>query len=280
MFGRLFKIQFKMRSKRAYTMILIQFVVALACTIFIFVRFSNWHFYLTNDTSSFFPEILTIFLFFAFFIGFYYYLFTIIQNERDNRNQSFRLIPLSDSKYYLNNILSSFAALVYFVFLEIVCLALLSGISYLLNNDFRQNTINTLNQLITTLPKLNFEFYLTYANLFFILILFCFYIYFIVSFLNFTSRTIMNFLPGTSNRIVLGIIRIIVILLIAWLISRAFNFLGTIISSNGPFFSGNGIGKSTISDLAIANIWLFVIDMVFLAADLFLFEKFFEPRER
>lgn len=90
----------------------------------------------------------------------------------------------------------------------------------------------------------------------------------------------MNFLPGTSNRIVLGIIRIIVILLIAWLISRAFNFLGTIISSNGPFFSGNGIGKSTISDLAIANIWLFVIDMVFLAADLFLFEKFFEPRER
>ncbi|BDR60524.1 hypothetical protein [Lactobacillus xylocopicola] len=282
-FNRLFAELFKSKTKKAYSMLLIQFVVALALTIITFISVGSPEVAIKNNTfTSFFPGLLATYATLSFLFIPVFYITTCIANERTNRNQTFRLVPISDSPFYLDNILSSFVALAYYGILNVLSIFILFGASYTFDASFRQVTKLDFSNLQAALQRADINFgsdvVFNLLGILMLLILISFFGYFIVSFLNFSSSAILDFLPDVSNKTVLRIIRLVLIIFIAWLLTRANGYLARIIASPLDFFLGTGDNAS--NKLGISILVMLAIDIVFLVADTFLMSKFFEAREK
>lgn len=267
----LFKELLKRKIQRVNIIVTIQFVSAIALAFFtnFSINLGMIHTRLTNP-ADFLTEILACFgsLFFVF--GLILFLLTISQNERLNRDQTWRIIPITDGKFYIENIFSSFISLIYFVLVNVIIVFILLLICVLFNSKFRQNLG------INIHPSLEFFYVIIVA------ILSCFFMFLIASFLNFSSIAISDFLPQGSNRTILFLVRLLIIIVIIgfiWKINSVFSFY--------DFFTGNFnlvnlkvTSLNSLVELENLMIVLFVIDLVILALNLFLINHFFEPEKK
>lgn len=267
----LFKELLKRKIQRVNVIVTIQFVSAIALAFFTNFSINSGmvHTRLTNP-ADFLTEILACFgsLFFVF--GLILFLLTISQNERLNRDQTWRLIPITDGKFYIENIFSSFISLIYFVLVNVIIAIILLLICVLFNSKFRQDLG------INIHPSLEFFYVIIVA------ILSCFFMFLIASFLNFSSIAISDFLPQGSNRTILFLVRVLIIIVIIgfiWKINSVFSFY--------DFFTGNFslvnlkvTPLNSLVELENLMIVLFVIDLVILALNLFLINHFSEPEKK
>ncbi|RMC46425.1 hypothetical protein [Lactobacillus sp. ESL0230] len=272
-FKSLFSQQFKQKTKNLYLILLIEFIGSIAITFFS----SRYDAYSYNGSvlDTFMIKLLSIYGTIMIFSTFAFYIIICFINEKINLSQTWRLTPINDSLFYISNILSSFVTMVYFKLLELVTVAIFSGIYYVISPQVRTNVAVTLNELNKyTNSRLGDLYNIFDKTLIFItiMILFALLTYLIISFLNFTSRAIMNFLPYVSGRGVSSIIRLAIIWLIAWLLVK----ISSLIKMNNIF---SGFMVDDKSSLLIILV-LLILNLFFLIVNVFLMQHYFEAIEK
>lgn len=220
------KQMFKQKSKFIYLILLVQLIAVIASLVFNIQTIAQGEFQeiLYNNT------IFTTVLFDVIFLGIMCW-----QNEKINLSQTWRQIPISSTKFYLANIMSTLICCVYIFIIQIIA------------------------NIIVTAPKVTrvFNDLIGYADytanfwnrglifgLFLVLIVITISMF--VSFTNFSTRVIVDFLPIKNTTwvkmLVMGILVIIGVYVGMQINSHFTNFMVTNFTHSVMIYSN--IGKS------------------------------------
>ncbi|WEV37982.1 hypothetical protein OZX58_04325 [Lactobacillus sp. ESL0680] len=271
-FERLFTELFKQKSKKAHLMIMLQFVSALVTTIFNYFESTGEMKFVLQKENGFLTFLFVIFFLFSFLFLPIYLIVTSLQNERINHSQTWRLAPMSDDNIYLDNMLSSFVNFIYLALLQTLGSIFLFGLSYL----FNKQTKNGWDEMLAAIRKGN-QSRATLTDLLgivLIAILLGLLVYLVISFLNFTSQAIVDFLPAVSSKFIVTIIRLILIIAIMWLLTRVYLFVKPIVASPLSYL----LGEKELELWPAVGLFT-IIDVVLAAVNMFLISKFFEAKQ-
>ena len=269
----LFNRMFQEKSKTVYLIFLIQVFASFCFTIF--AAFSAHGDPQIVDGSSkeninSFLAYLCVFavmmLITSFFADFIYWVISSIKNEKINRSQTWRLIPISDTKFLLSNFGTAFLSYIWLGILEFVTAAITALPLFLSSGEIK-----------TALGRANWNidaqscWQMLGALVLVILLGYAWYA--IVSLLNLSSRSIIDFLPNGSNKLLIFVVRVITIVVVIWLLGYAGNALigatNQILSLNTS--ENRGMGPVLIQFL--------VFDTVITLIDIFLLNKFVEAKQ-
>ncbi|WP_127345603.1 hypothetical protein [Lactobacillus amylolyticus] len=277
-FWTLFRELFKQKSKPAYIVFLIQVAVALV-TLFITAT-TTPNFKSAQMFGNKIPWLpawilmyIVIFLMYSFIADFAYLLLTAWKNEKINCSQTWRLVPMSYGKIYLCNTLSSFCSFIYLVIMQSIVGLIGCLIAYASSNGIRKAIAYALHQeaVVDHWADVNIGDFLV---LILFMILLGLFWYVIISFLHFTSRAIVDFLPMMSNKFIVFVIRAIVLIVIVYSVIWAMNMFGEIYS-NPWFFKDSSFASSFMPE----TIELLIFDLIFGAANYALIDKFVEAKQ-
>ncbi|MEB3365324.1 hypothetical protein SDC49_22590 [Lactobacillus sp. R2/2] len=203
---------------------------------------------------------MALFASLTFFFGPILFILIVVENERLNRNQTWRLAPISDGKFYVANILSSFVSLVYFVLLDVLIAICFLFLSIFTNTKFGKN--------LQIKVDLNSTAVLSFIGIILLLILTCLFLYFLVSFLNFSSQAILDFLPHASSHILISFVRIFIIIVLVGLLVRLYSVFANYII-NILLLRSTGL-----AGLESVVLMMFIIDLIILGINVFLINHF------
>lgn len=272
-FNTLFNRMFQEKSKSVYLIFLIQAFASLCLTIIVFVSGNGTpEFVNGNDTSNvnlvvaFLAVYAVMMLITSFVADFVYWIVSSIKNERINRSQTWRLIPVSDTKFLLGNFGTAFLTYIWLGILETVTI-LITLLPMLSDQEVRK----VLSHVSLNLSAHDWQEMLASLGL---IILIGYAWYAIVSLLNLASRSIIDFLPGGSSKVLTFIIRVVVIIAIIWILGHAASIIFSVLGEFSPFAVNN-----YDIDYATTLLQLLVFDVVITLIDIFLLNKFVEAKQ-
>ena len=272
-FNTLFNRMFQEKSKSVYLIFLIQAFASLCLTIIVFVSGNGTpEFVNGNDTSNvnlvvaFLAVYAVMMLITSFVADFVYWIVSSIKNERINRSQTWRLIPVSDTKFLLGNFGTAFLTYIWLGILETVTI-LITLLPMLSDQEVRK----VLSHVSLNLSAHDWQEMLASLGL---IILIGYAWYAIVSLLNLASRSIIDFLPGGSSKVLTFIIRVVVIISIIWILGHAASIIFSVLGEFSPFAVNN-----YDIDYATTLLQFLVFDVVITLIDIFLLNKFVEAKQ-
>ncbi len=272
-FNTLFNRMFQEKSKSVYLIFLIQAFASLCLTIIVFVSGNGTpEFVNGNDTSNvnlvvaFLAVYAVMMLITSFVADFVYWIVSSIKNERINRSQTWRLIPVSDTKFLLGNFGTAFLTYIWLEILETVTI-LITLLPMLSDQEVRK----VLSHVSLNLSAHDWQEMLASLGL---IILIGYAWYAIVSLLNLASRSIIDFLPGGSSKVLTFIIRVVVIIAIIWILGHAASIILSVLGEFSPFAVNN-----YDIDYATTLLQFLVFDVVITLIDIFLLNKFVEAKQ-
>lgn len=214
-FGTLFRQLFLQKSRSAYLIFGIQFLAAFVLTILTLgsAGLNNPKIDQTaiNTVAGAFLTFIVLFLMLCFLTAPVYLVMTSWKNEKINRDQTWRLIPISSGKFYLSNTLSSFAAYIYLEIMQLVLMLVGFFGVYLASSEVRKGV----SEVIAEATNNNADYGMLVEYLIIGLLLNLFW-YVMISFYHFLSRSVIDFLPTASNRFVIFIIRVLVLVVVIY----------------------------------------------------------------
>ena len=272
-FNTLFNRMFQEKSKSVYLIFLIQAFASLCFTIIGFVSENGTpEFVNGKDTSSvnvivaFLAVFAVMMLITSFIADFVYWIISSIKNEKINRSQTWRLIPVTDTKFLLSNFGTAFLTYIWLGILETVTI-LITLLPMLSDQEVRK----VLSHVSLNLSAHDWQEMLASLGL---IILIGYAWYAIVSLLNLASRSIIDFLPGGSSKVLTFIIRVVVIIAIIWILGHAASIIFSVLGEFSPFAVNN-----YDIDYATTLLQLLVFDVVITLIDIFLLNKFVEAKQ-
>lgn len=272
-FNTLFNRMFQEKSKSVYLIFLIQAFASLCLTIIVFVSGNGTpEFVNGNDTSNvnlvvaFLAVYAVMMLITSFVADFVYWIISSIKNEKINRSQTWRLIPVSDTKFLLGNFGTAFLTYIWLGILETVTI-LITLLPMLSDQEVRK----VLSHVSLNLSAHDWQEMLASLGL---IILIGYAWYAIVSLLNLASRSIIDFLPGGSSKVLTFIIRVVVIIAIIWILGHAASIIFSVLGEFSPFAVNN-----YDIDYATTLLQFLVFDVVITLIDIFLLNKFVEAKQ-
>jgi multisubunit Na+/H+ antiporter MnhF subunit len=272
-FNTLFNRMFQEKSKSVYLIFLIQAFASLCLTIIVFVSGNGTpEFVNGNDTSNvnlvvaFLAVFAVMMLITSFVADFVYWIVSSIKNEKINRSQTWRLIPVSDTKFLLGNFGTAFLTYIWLGILETVTI-LITLLPMLSDQEVRK----VLSHVSLNLSAHDWQEMLASLGL---IILIGYAWYAIVSLLNLASRSIIDFLPGGSSKVLTFIIRVVVIIAIIWILGHAASIIFSVLGEFSPFAVNN-----YDIDYATTLLQFLVFDVVITLIDIFLLNKFVEAKQ-
>ena len=272
-FNTLFNRMFQEKSKSVYLIFLIQAFASLCLTIIVFVSGNGTpEFVNGNDTSNvnlvvaFLAVYAVMMLITSFVADFVYWIVSSIKNERINRSQTWRLIPVSDTKFLLGNFGTAFLTYIWLGILETVTI-LITLLPMLSHQEVRK----VHSHVSLNLSAHDWQEMLASLGL---IILIGYAWYAIVSLLNLASRSIIDFLPGGSSKVLTFIIRVVVIIAIIWILGHAASIIFSVLGEFSPFAVNN-----YDIDYATTLLQFLVFDVVITLIDIFLLNKFVEAKQ-
>lgn len=229
-FNTLFNRMFQEKSKSVYLIFLIQAFASLCFTIIGFVSENGTpEFVNGKDTSSvnvivaFLAVFAVMMLITSFIADFVYWIISSIKNEKINRSQTWRLIPVTDTKFLLSNFGTAFLTYIWLGILEAVTI-IVTLLPMLSDQDVRK----AIGQASIHLSARDWQEMLASLGL---IILIGYAWYAIVSLLNLASRSIIDFLPGGSSKVLTFIIRVVVIIAIIWILGHAASIIFSVLET-------------------------------------------------
>ncbi len=272
-FNTLFNRMFQEKSKSVYLIFLIQAFASLCFTIIGFVSENGTpEFVNGNDTSNvnlvvaFLAVYAVMMLITSFVADFVYWIVSSIKNEKINRSQTWRLIPVSDTKFLLSNFGTAFLTYIWLGILETVTI-LITLLPMLSDQEVRK----VLSHVSLNLSAHDWQEMLASLGL---IILIGYAWYAIVSLLNLASRSIIDFLPGGSSKVLTFIIRVVVIIAIIWILGHAASIIFSVLGEFSPFAVNN-----YDIDYATTLLQFLVFDVVITLIDILLLNKFVEAKQ-
>lgn len=277
-FWTLFRELFKQKSKTAYWVFLIQAAAGLVSLLISATTTPNF-----KDAQIFGNSIpwflawilmyILIFLMYSFLADPIFLLMTAWKNEKINRSQTWRLVPMNDGKIYLCNSLSSFCSFIYLLIMQAVVGLIGFIIVYASSNEIRKAIAEGLHKEFVVDHVADIDISNFLILILFMILLGLFW-YVIVSFLHFTSRAILDFLPMASNKLIIFIIRAAVLIVVVYFLIYSFELISEI-GINPSFIQGNPF----ISNMAPSIISLAILDLLIGAANYVLINKFVEAKQ-
>lgn len=268
-FWILFKQMWTQKRRFIYLVFLIDICVVLFLSGY-FLLFKNWDWFSNTPARDLGQFWRNNFAGVTLYIDFAFCAITCWQNEKINLSQTWQLVASDERKTYLANIFSSLAACGYFFLLQqIVNILLLipSCGTDCFGQAFREFGLYP----IKTIPgvEVTYNQMLIFHWLFIVLIIL--FIYFFISFANFASRVITDFLPFKSTLWAR-------LLIIAILVIVA-SYGGMIfISKLQGFIDHKHLFQAT-DPIWLNDLCLFVVSFILSILDLVLVKKFIEAKE-
>lgn len=235
-FNTLFNRMFQEKSKSVYLIYLIQAFATFFFTIMMTVSAGghSQEVVVGNARESINPIVEFLFMFAvmmfmtSFIAVFVYWIVSSVKNERINRSQTWRLIPISDTKFLLSNFGTAFFTYIWLGILEIATV-IVASLPLLLSSK----------EIKIALQRSNFDFSAQdWGQLLgglFLMILLGYAWYAVVSLINLSSRSIMDFLPSGSSKVLVFFVRLVTVIVIIWLFAYAGTTLFSVIGRFTPF---------------------------------------------
>lgn len=276
-FGEVFRVLFRQKSKTAYEVFGTQLLGALIATIF--ALFSDGKVSLSPEISgihvSFVVGLLLMYVIIFLSLSSIFhlaYLYLIARKaEKINRSQTWRLLPISSSKFFTANTVSSAVSYLYLVVLDVLVALFGSVVSYLASGNVRKSLAIVLNELKIEdfHPNLVVGIELAVAVLLLGLFLFVF-----ISFYHFAYVSIVDFLPGKKNKFVLFLLRIISLVAVVYILYWAMQVVGHVTSLLDSIWTVSDEGTYGLVVVIFA-----LMNLVFGGASIWLFNKFVEAKQ-
>lgn len=274
-FNQLFTNFFARKSKLAYLIYLVQAAAALILTILGSVT-SGFHFYddkigseHIDAVATFFLSWLLIFVIFTWLAEPICVLISSFHNEKINRAQTWRLIPISDTGFYLANTLSSFFVFIYLVLLQLLTCGLIFGLIYLADSNVR----TAFARLFSGAQAMNLpnNFGLMVFSTIILVILFALLWYIILSFYHFAYRSLMDFLPWT-NKFWLFLVRLVTLIIIVFSVNQ-------ILNNVFGLFKNLEMSSDAALNLQVTIMGIAVLDLLFGGLNVCLLHNFVEAKQ-
>ncbi|NRO09682.1 ABC transporter permease [Lactobacillus helveticus] len=277
-FNTLFNRMFQEKSRTVYLIYLIQAFASLCFSVWMIISMKgdpnvmviNGHHEVTNHLI-FYLLIFGVMMFItSFFANFVYWIISSIKNEKINRSQTWRLIPISDTKFLLSNFGTAFISYLWLMILEGIIVAV-TCLPVLTVNEVRKN----LADFFSRSQQLGTQDWWGILGALVLVILLGYAWYAIVSLINLSSRSIMDFLPNGSSKFIMFIVRVVIILAIIWLLSKATTVVFGAIGNLIPFLADGN------KDLQMSGtlVEFLLFDLVVTLIDILLLNKFVEAKQ-
>lgn len=274
-FNSLFGRFFVKKAKNAYSLLILQVIGALAFSVCGLLIGTGGFYEFLNLYTELLPDWLMGFLILSFFCITYFFIYMAVKNERLSHNQTWRLAATSDSKFYLANSLSSFVTFIYFIVLDIIVAGILFYFSYQIDQNFKSSWQKMIKQLNPAFDVNTVHFII---NIIILVMLCCFFLSLLISFLNFASKAIMDYLPSFSSRLLVSFFHLIIVIIIAMLFARMEMFFANQIMGN--ILNLLNFKPAYDSNLLYANIIISTVNLILLGVNIFLFDYFYEADEK
>lgn len=274
-FNSLFCRFFVKKAKNAYSLLILQVIGALAFSVCGLLIGTGGFYEFLNLYTELLPDWLMGFLILSFFCIIYFFIYMAVKNERLSHNQTWRLAATSDSKFYLANSLSSFVTFIYFIVLDMIVAGILFYFSYQIDQNFKSSWQKMIKQLNPAFDVNTVHFII---NIIILVMLCCFFLSLLISFLNFASKAIMDYLPSFSSRLLVCFFHLIIVIIIAMLFARMEMFFANQIMGN--ILNLLNFKPAYDSNLLSANIIISIVNLILLGVNIFLFDYFYEADEK
>lgn len=274
-FNSLFGRFFVKKAKNAYSLLILQVIGALAFSVCGLIIGTGGFYEFLNLYTELLPDWLMGFLILSFFCIIYFFIYMAVKNERLSHNQTWRLAATSDSKFYLANSLSSFVTFIYFIVLDIIVAGILFYFSYQIDQKFKSSWQKMIKQLNPAFDVNTVHFII---NIIILVMLCCFFLSLLISFLNFASKAIMDYLPSFSSRLLVSFFHLIIVIIIAMLFARMEMFFANQLMGN--ILNLLNFKPAYDSNLLYANIIISIVNLILLGVNIFLFDYFYEADEK
>ena len=271
LFGRFFV----EKAKNVYSFLIIQTVGALAFSVFGLLIGTGKISEFLNSYTELLPDWLMGFCLLGVFFVIFFFIYIIVKNEKINHNQTWRLTAISDEKFYIANSLSTFATFVYFIILNFIVAGILLTVSFFTDNAFRNSCERMFKQFRPNFEPNTIRFIF---DIMLLLLLCCFFISLLISFLNFSSKAIMDYLPVASSGLIVKLLHIFIVIVIALLFTKAEKFfVDQVLGSLLNFLNFNPAYNNA---LPYVNVIVVVVNLIMYVINIFLFKYFFEAEEK
>ena len=277
-FNTLFNRMFQEKSRAVYLIYLIQAFSSLCFSLWMIfsmrgepnVMMINGHREVTNHLIAYLLIFGVMMFITSFFANFVYWIISSVKNEKINRSQTWRLIPISDTKFLLSNFGTAFISYLWLIILEGITVAV-TCLPVLTVNEVRKN----LSGFFEESHRLAVQDWWSLLGALVLVILLSYAWYAIVSLINLSSRSIMDFLPNGSSKFIMFIVRVVIIIAIIWLLSKATTVVFGAISNFIPFLA-DGNNDLQMSGTLVAFL---LFDVVVTLIDILLLNKFVEAKQ-
>lgn len=268
-FKALFNQMGKKKRRSVYLLALLQLVAASMFTVWVLLSSSG--FSKADRPLAWFVLVFTL----APLADIAYVVLSTWQNEKEYSSQTWRLVPISSSKFYLANILSAIVNGLYLVLIQIG-MGIITFLPAIFSKEVRTNiwefgqAISKENQAGTLWHK----FFATFPiaemlSAFLAFLLFAILVYSSVTLLNLSSRTITDFIPGNHNKVIRFVIMIILV------------FIFLVIAGNlGGLITQLRWGETTNSLIGFteSNLIMALIDLILGLLNVWLLKNFHEGK--
>ena len=277
-FNTLFNRMFQEKSKSVYLIYLIQAFASLCFSLWMIfsmrgepnVMMINGHREVTNHLIAYLLIFGVMMFITSFFANFVYWIISSVKNEKINRSQTWRLIPINDTEFLLSNFGTAFISYLWLIILEGITVAV-TCLPVLTVNEVRKN----LSGFFEESHRLAVQDWWSLLGALVLVILLGYAWYAIVSLINLSSRSIMDFLPNGSSKFIMFIVRVVIIIAIIWLLSKATTVVFGAISNFIPFLA-DGNNDLQMSGTLVAFL---LFDVVVTLIDILLLNKFVEAKQ-
>lgn len=278
-FGQLMRPLLKRKNKLSYLFLVLGMIASAVISVWTTVSVQTGH-------SNMFSEgfgVRRLDIFGTFFMSFFiititifvlgemiYFIASVYITEKINRSSTWRLAAISDNKFYIANILTSFLSLVYYSFLQIIVALISLGLGLVLSPDLRKGahfslghiSQSDLNSVITTMLLSVCLIILT--NIFW---------YLIVGTYHFLSRTMIDFLPF-ANKFISVTVKLMLLIVFSYISAKSIDML-----SEGHFL---GVIMLINDSTPLVNqiVLISLLDAVLLILNLVLFDRFIEAKQK
>ncbi|WEV70192.1 hypothetical protein OZY43_04345 [Lactobacillus sp. ESL0785] len=263
LFGELFKIKSKKLLHFSISQLVMAVILAGLIT-FKAVTVATVANPLFNIFRSFLANLARTITWTGLFIVLISLVLIAYDTEKINRSQTWRLIPIDNNTIYLSNLVSSLIAIVILVLLEFF-----GAIAPMLLHEALTGQGVLVSEFFSDMGKIGFLKWLQIIVALFLLLL---AIFLIISFLNFSSYTIVDFLPHFSGKLTLMVVRLVIILLICWLGVTGANTFWPVLKLPAELITVGAVNLNLLSSIGI----LAILDLFTGMLDIFLMNNTFE----
>lgn len=275
-FSKVFKELFHVKNRVVHMIVLLNAVASIILTL-IMLTSSNGgkgqistgsRAYEIGNFGGFILVLAGVMAMMIFFTSAFYFIWSSVANEKIGRQQTWQLLPISSSKFYLANILSSLVSYIYMGLLQVAIIALDLLFGIMVSDGIRK----WVNYIFSGTELSNVDVAEIAQGLILgalIVLLSTILWYLLIGIYHYLTRAAIEFMPFAGNKFITFLIR--VVLLVAFIYA-----LSMISDASRIIFDPSR--AQAFDTMYLANLQLLILDIVFGSLNIFLYSRFVEAK--